>query len=266
MEPLSSPLRLLGLISLRKCGTTALQDLTASLVMVLSWSSAALFKKWKDINSSVGRDGAWAPSVWPLKTFPQHLLLPQPNRREALGALVAAAVSRAQHCPARLLCSFQADCCLYFLGCSRMLHGMNPHLPSSWKWMKQGCNFSPLRAFTFLFFSFCGHLRSVSNYQSYGLLSTGQILPSSSFPAFLTAVRDWLICSSLAPRLGFCSSVVFAHIGWLKRNRLSCLEASQISAKISLLKNFCPFTSISAFLGFHKLCFFFFLLLHFSWV
>lgn len=68
------------------------------------------------------------------------------------------------------------------------------------------------------------------------------------------------------PQWLFFPSMVFAHIGWLERNRLSCLGASQISVKMSFLKNFCPSTSVSAFLGFHKLRFFFLLLPHFSWV
>lgn len=93
----------------------------------------ALFKKWKEIKSSVGREGAWIPSIWPLKTFPQHLLLSQQNKSKAAESSgqqpLAGAVSGGQHCPARFLCSFKADLCLYLLGCSRILHGMSPTFP-----------------------------------------------------------------------------------------------------------------------------------------
>lgn len=149
-SPSLLPLRLLWVISLQKCGVaTALQDCTTSLVMLYSWRS----RNGKKL-SFVGRAGAWTPSIWPLKTFAQHLLLSQQSENEAAESSGQQRPG-GQHCPARFLGSLKADSCLYLLGCSRILHGINPtftpDLPSSWKWLKQGCDFS-LRAFTFHFF------------------------------------------------------------------------------------------------------------------
>jgi len=150
------------------------------LVTLSSWGSGYSINGIKLI-VLWAREGTWAPSIWPLKTFPQCLFLYLQNKSESAEEAWPAAPRRAslhaplsglQQCPPwgsalrpsqvslqvlRLLAAKGAAA-----GFSMVRVPLSPQdLPSSWERLKHGCNLSLclLRTCTFLTW-FSSHLRN----------------------------------------------------------------------------------------------------------
>lgn len=143
-------------------------------------------------------------------------------------------------------------------------------LPSSWKWLKQGSNFSPCLLWDFapsLFgwvavsgaaaFKIIGALGCA---RGSGLLSTDQTsVAFFHFPCIHRYIEKLAYLFLFCPNSGatFQSFLLQCWVNREKEQALVFRSLTDYTVKVSLLKKSCLSTSVSTFLEFHRLLLFF---------